>query len=60
VELIGNFVTLFAGLFAVIGRDQKWGIAPEQTGLSISYALTVTQTLNWLIRVASDLEANVC
>ncbi|OWA52394.1 Multidrug resistance-associated protein 1 [Hypsibius exemplaris] len=59
VELIGNFVTLFAGLFAVIGRDQDWNISPGDTGLSITYALSVTQTLNWLIRISSDLEANI-
>ena len=28
-------------------------------GLSISFALAVTQTLNWTVRMASDLEANM-
>lgn len=29
------------------------------TGLMLSYALTVTTTLNWLVRMSSDLETNV-
>ena len=28
-------------------------------GLSVSYALSVTQTLNWLVRMTSELETNV-
>ncbi|KAG7263587.1 hypothetical protein CRUP_035570 [Coryphaenoides rupestris] len=28
-------------------------------GLSISYALNVTQTLNWLVRMTSELETNI-
>ena len=28
-------------------------------GLSVSYALAITQTLNWLVRMTSELETNV-
>ncbi|KAG7166846.1 Multidrug resistance-associated protein 1-like 2 [Homarus americanus] len=28
-------------------------------GLSVSYALSVTQTLNWLVRMSSDVETNI-
>ena len=56
---MGNCITFFAALFAVIGRDKDWGINPKDIGLSISYALTVTQTLNWMVRMTSELEANL-
>lgn len=37
------------------GADERFaGLA----GLAISYALSVTQSLNWSVRMASDLEAN--
>lgn len=37
------------------GADETFaGLA----GLAISYALSVTQSLNWSVRMASDLEAN--
>ena len=39
LETIGNLVVLFAGLFAVIGRDS---LDPGLAGLSISYALNVS------------------
>lgn len=37
LEIVGNFIILFAGLFAVIGKDKNPGLV----GLSISYALQV-------------------
>ena len=44
---------------------EKQNVSPEDedvfaglAGLSISYALAVTQALNWMVRVGSDFEAN--
>ncbi|GAV06012.1 hypothetical protein RvY_16054-2 [Ramazzottius varieornatus] len=59
VELIGNCAVFFAGLFAVVGRDKEWGINAKDIGLSISYALNVTQILNMMVRSATELEANI-
>jgi len=28
-------------------------------GLSISYALSITQTLNWMVRMTSEVETNI-
>lgn len=43
-------------MFAVAGRST---LSPGLVGLSISYALNVTQALNWLVRMTSDVEANI-
>lgn len=59
LELIGGTITFLTSLFGVIGRDQNWGVSPEKLGLSISYALTVSAVLNWLIWVTSELESNI-
>jgi len=54
LETLGNLVVLFAALLAVIsGRDES------SLGLSVSYALTLTQTLKWLVRLSADVEMDV-
>ncbi|XP_040905275.1 canalicular multispecific organic anion transporter 1 [Toxotes jaculatrix] len=56
LEFLGNLVVFFAALFAVISRNS---LDSGLVGLSISYALNVTQTLNWLVRMTSELETNI-
>ncbi|XP_029783715.1 canalicular multispecific organic anion transporter 2 isoform X2 [Suricata suricatta] len=56
VEFVGNCVVFFAALFAVIGRNS---LSPGLVGLSVSYALQITLTLTWMIRMMSDLESNI-
>uniref|UniRef100_H3DGG8 ATP-binding cassette, sub-family C (CFTR/MRP), member 2 n=1 Tax=Tetraodon nigroviridis TaxID=99883 RepID=H3DGG8_TETNG len=51
-----KLVVFFAALFAVISRNT---LDSGLVGLSISYALNVTQTLNWLVRMNSELETNI-
>ena len=53
LEMLGNIIILFAALFAVLGRDT---LDPGIVGLSLTYASTVTQTFNMLIRQTSQIE----
>ena len=55
IETIGNFVVLFAAIFAVLSRGL---ISPGLAGLSITYSLNMTDSLNWLVRMLCDLETN--
>ena len=43
-------------MLAVLGKDS---LTPGLVGLSVSYALSVTQTLNWLVRMTSEVETNI-
>jgi ABC-type multidrug transport system fused ATPase/permease subunit len=61
LELVGTLIITFACLSAVAeqaysGADPVFaGLA----GLAISYSMSVTQSLNWSVRMASDMEANM-
>ncbi|UYV60328.1 hypothetical protein LAZ67_1000843 [Cordylochernes scorpioides] len=56
LELCGNLIVFFASLFSVLQKDV---LTPGDVGLTISYALSMTATLNWMVRMSSELEANI-
>ena len=63
LEFIGNLVIFFAAFFATIqrnyGDELNLRISPSLVGLSIMYALQISHTLNWVVRMASELEKNI-
>ncbi|XP_015722689.1 canalicular multispecific organic anion transporter 1 isoform X1 [Coturnix japonica] len=56
LEFVGSLVVFFSAVLAVISKNSLEG---GIVGLSVSSALNVTQTLNWLVRVSSELETNI-
>ncbi|KAM9346446.1 multidrug resistance-associated protein 1 [Symphorus nematophorus] len=56
LEFVGNVIVSCAALFAVIARES---LSPGIMGLSISYALQLTASLTWLVRMSSDVETNI-
>jgi ABC-type multidrug transport system fused ATPase/permease subunit len=58
LEFIGNVAVGCAALFAVIWNGDDPSTA-GMIGLSVTYALDVTGTLNWAIRTFTQLESNM-
>lgn len=58
LETIGSLIIFFSALFGVISKVAGNPQA-NLVGLSVTYALQVTQTLNWLVRMTSDVETNI-
>ncbi|XP_054270085.1 multidrug resistance-associated protein 1-like [Macrosteles quadrilineatus] len=56
LEAVGNFIVFFAALFAVLYRET---LDPGLAGLSITYALQVTSSLNFFTRTTADVETNM-
>merc|ERR1712223_1419525 len=56
LEMVGNLIIFCSALLSVVGKEN---LSPGLVGLSVSYALSVTQTLNWLVRMTSEVETNI-
>ncbi|XP_054162838.1 multidrug resistance-associated protein 1-like [Oppia nitens] len=56
LELLGYTIIFINALYAVIARRT---LSPGVAGLTLSYAMTITRTLNNLIRATTQLETNI-
>ncbi|KAI1703946.1 ABC transporter transmembrane region domain-containing protein [Ditylenchus destructor] len=59
LEFVGNAIVLFAALFAALSNE--WGLLQSAglVGLSVSYALSITDSLNFVVRLLSGLETTI-
>lgn len=58
LEFIGSIIILgSSGLLIMTLRSGH--VTPGLVGLSVSYALQVTQSLNWIVRMTVDIESNI-
>ncbi|XP_019384295.1 PREDICTED: multidrug resistance-associated protein 1-like isoform X1 [Crocodylus porosus] len=55
LEFLGNLMVFFAALFAAMAGST---VSSSVVGLSISYALNITQSLNFWVRKACEIETN--
>ncbi|XP_064490303.1 multidrug resistance-associated protein 1-like isoform X2 [Ornithodoros turicata] len=56
LELCASFVVLCTALFAVFGKET---LDQGAVGLSLAYALSVTATMNWMVRMSCEFETNI-
>ncbi|KAL9047131.1 MAG: hypothetical protein Q9214_000212, partial [Letrouitia sp. 1 TL-2023] len=59
LEFIGSFIILAAASFAIISVATGSGLSAGMVGLAMSYALQITQSLNWIIRQTVEVETNI-
>lgn len=55
LEILGSVLVFFASLFGVLARNLT-SFTPALFGISLSYALQVTGTMNWCIRQFTEVE----
>lgn len=59
LEFIGSFIILAAAGFAIISVATGSGLSAGLVGLAMSYALQITQSLNWIVRQTVEVETNI-
>ena len=59
LEFIGSFIILAAAGFAIVSVATGSGLSAGLVGLSMSYALQITQSLNWIVRQTVEVETNI-
>ena len=53
LRLLSTFVLLFAALFAVFGREH---LDPSLVGLTLSFAMAITEEITSLVRIGCDFQ----
>lgn len=56
LEFIGSFIILAAAAFSIIAVTRGDGPSAGMVGLAMSYALQITQSLNWIVRQTVEVE----
>jgi ABC-type multidrug transport system fused ATPase/permease subunit len=56
---MGSVIILSAAGFAIISVASGSGISAGMVGLAMSYALQITQSLNWIVRQTVEVETNI-
>lgn len=59
LEFIGSFIILASAGFAIISVSTGSGLTAGMVGLAMSYALQITQSLNWIVRQTVEVETNI-
>ena len=59
LEFIGSFIILAAAGFAIISVATGSSLSAGIVGLAMSYALQITQSLNWIVRQTVEVETNI-
>ncbi|KAJ3092332.1 hypothetical protein HK102_008482 [Quaeritorhiza haematococci] len=59
LEFIGSLVVFGSALFSVISIVIYGHVSASFVGLSLTYSLTITQTLNWMVRMSCEIESQI-
>jgi ATP-binding cassette subfamily C (CFTR/MRP) protein 1 len=59
LEFIGSVIILGSAGFSAISVSSGSGLSAGAVGLAMSYALMITQSLNWIVRQTVEVETNI-
>ncbi|PGH18265.1 hypothetical protein AJ79_00604 [Helicocarpus griseus UAMH5409] len=59
LEFLGSVIILAAAIFPIISVATGSGLSAGMVGLAMSYALQITQSLNWIVRQTVEVETNI-
>ncbi|KAI1952946.1 ATP-binding cassette glutathione S-conjugate transporter ycf1 [Ophidiomyces ophidiicola] len=59
LEFIGSIVILGAAVLSIISVASGSNLTAGMVGLAMSYALNITQSLNWIVRQTVEVETNI-
>ncbi|PQE26101.1 abc metal ion transporter protein [Rutstroemia sp. NJR-2017a BBW] len=59
LEFLGSIIILSAAAFAIVAVSTGTPLSPGIVGLAMSYALQITQSLNWIVRQTVEVETNI-
>ncbi|KAJ3318494.1 hypothetical protein HDV06_000427 [Boothiomyces sp. JEL0866] len=59
LELIGALVVLLSGVLGVYGVAITHSVTSSVLGLMLVYSISVTQSLNWMVRNSCEVENNI-
>lgn len=59
LEFLGSLIIFAAAGFAIISVTGGSNLSAGFVGLSMSYALQITQSLNWIVRQTVEVETNI-
>lgn len=59
LEFIGSVIILASALLSILSVATGSGLSAGMVGLAMSYALQITQSLNWIVRQTVEVETNI-
>ncbi|KAG0313169.1 hypothetical protein BGZ99_009032 [Dissophora globulifera] len=59
LETLSSIIIFGSAFLSVVSLARNIDVDPGLVGLSLSYALNITQTLNWMVRQYTEIESNI-
>ncbi|KAF9584556.1 hypothetical protein BGW38_006031, partial [Lunasporangiospora selenospora] len=59
LEMLSSLIIFGAAFLSVVSLSRNVSVDPGLVGLSLTYALNITQTLNWMVRQYTEVETNI-
>ncbi|KAF9997989.1 hypothetical protein BGZ79_008317, partial [Entomortierella chlamydospora] len=59
LETLSSIIIFGSAFMSVVSLSRDVAVDPGLVGLSLTYALSITQTLNWMVRQYTEIESNI-